>query len=117
MVRDGGREIGTALVVTGSPQRLAHPDASELLESSAHQSDDAASLVLAVIGQVVDAGATRVIVQVPGPHGALAPLLARGFAITDADMACASEPDLLADPARHTMHGESRIARLPGEKA
>ena len=45
-----------------------------------------------------------------GQHGALAPLLDRGFAITDVDTACASEDGLLADPTRHTMHGEARVA-------
>jgi hypothetical protein len=49
-------------------------------------------------------------VQVPGPHSALAPLLERGFTISDVDTACATEDGLLADPARHTMHGESRAA-------
>jgi GNAT superfamily N-acetyltransferase len=105
------RPIGTALVVTGSPQRLAHPDATEVLESSAHRADEAEALVLGVVRHVLAEGATRVIVQVPGPHGALRPLLERGFAITDVDVACASEDGLLADPARHTMHGEARITR------
>ena len=59
---------------------------------------------------LLDAGARRVALQVPGPHGALAPLLERGFTITDADMACATHQDLLADPSRHTMHGEARVA-------
>jgi hypothetical protein len=110
VVAERGRTIGTALVVTGSPQRLAHPSATEVLESSAHDASDAEQLVLAVVGHVLAEGATMVIVQVPGPHGALRPLLDQGFAITDVDVACASEDGLLADPARHTMHGESRIA-------
>jgi GNAT superfamily N-acetyltransferase len=114
VVRDGDRELGTALVLTGSPQRLAHPDAAELLESSAHEADDAAALVLAVVAQMVTAGATRVIAQVPGPHGALRPLLDRGFAITDTDLACATADGLLADPSRHTMHGEPRVRAPEG---
>ena len=110
VVRAHGRELGTALVVRGSPQRLAHPDASELLESSAHCAEDAADVVLAVVRELAAEQATRVIAQVPGPHAALAPLLAGGFAVTDTDMACATSDALLADPARHTMHGESRVA-------
>ena len=109
-IRRDGRLLGTALVVDASPQRLFHPDTSEVLETTAGEAEDAAALVLAVVGHLLDAGATRVVVQVPGPHGALAPLLERGFAITDVDTACASEDGLLADPARHTMHGESRAA-------
>ena len=109
-VRRDGRPIGTALVVDASPQRLFYPDTSEVLETTADAAGDAAELVLAVVGHVLDGGATRVVVQVPGPHGALAPLLERGFAITDVDTACASDDGLLADPARHTMHGESRAA-------
>jgi len=109
-VRRDGRLTGTALVVDASPQRLFHPDTSEVLETTARDGDDATELVLAVVGHVLDGGATRVVVQVPGPHGALAPLLGRGFAITDVDTACATDDGLLADPARHTMHGESRAA-------
>jgi len=102
--------LGTALVVDGSPQRLFHPDTTELLETTVEDAADAAAVVLAVVAHLLERHATRLVVQVPGPHGALAPLLERGFAITDVDTACASEDGLLADPARHTMHGESRVA-------
>jgi len=105
-----GRPLGTALVVDASPRRLFYPDTTEVLETTADDADDAAPLVLAVVAHLLDDGATRVVVQVPGPHGALAPLLERGFAITDVDTACASDDGLLADPSRHTMHGESRVA-------
>ena len=105
-----GVQLGTALVVDGSPQRLFHPDTTEVLETTVDDGDDAGSVVLAVVAHLLDGGASRLVVQVPGPHGALAPLLARGFAITDVDTACASEEGLLADPTRHTMHGESRVA-------
>jgi GNAT superfamily N-acetyltransferase len=105
-----GVRLGTALVVDGSPQRLFHPDTTEVLESTVDDADDAAAVVLAVVADLVQRGASRLVAQVPGPHGALAPLLGRGFAITDVDTACASEEGLLADPARHTMHGESRVA-------
>ena len=105
-----GVRLGTALVVDGSPQRLFHPDTTEVLETTVDDADDAAPVVLAVVAHLLDAGASRLVVQVPGPHGALAPLLERGFAITDVDTACASEEGLLADPTRHTMHGESRVA-------
>jgi GNAT superfamily N-acetyltransferase len=104
-----GVRLGTALVLDGSPQRLFHPDTTEVLETTVDDSDDAAAVVLAVVADLLQRGASRVVVQVPGPHGALAPLLERGFAITDVDTACASEEGLLADPARHTMHGESRV--------
>ena len=107
--REGVR-LGTALVGDASPQRLFHPDTTEVLETTVEDADDAAPVVLAVVAQLLDAGASRLVVQVPGPHGALAPLLERGFAITDVDTACASEDGLLADPTRHTMHGESRVA-------
>jgi len=107
--REGVR-LGTALVVDASPQRLFHTDTTEVLETTVEDADDAAPVVLAVVAHLLDAGASRLVVQVPGPHGALAPLLERGFAITDVDTACASEDGLLADPTRHTMHGESRVA-------
>ena len=107
--REGVR-LGTALVVDASPQRLFHTDTTEVLETTVEDADDAAPVVLAVVAHLLDAGASRLVVQVPGPHGALAPLLERGFAITDVDTACASEDGLLVDPTRHTMHGESRVA-------
>ena len=107
--REGVR-LGTALIVDASPQRLFHPDTTEVLETTVDDTDDAAPAVLAVVAYVLRGGASRLVVQVPGPHGALAPLLDRGFAITDVDTACASEEGLLADPTRHTMHGESRVA-------
>lgn len=108
---DRGRvRLGTALVVDASPQRLFHTDTTEVLETTVEDADDAAPVVLAVVAHLLDTGASRLVVQVPGPHGALAPLLERGFAITDVDTACASEDGLLADPTRHTMHGESRVA-------
>jgi hypothetical protein len=109
--RAGQHVIGRALVLTGSPQRLSHPDTTELLETSADAGTDAADVVLAVVGHVLADGATRVLVQVPGPHPALAELLRLGFRITDADMACATDASLFADPALHTMHGESRVQR------
>ena len=105
-----GSRLGTALTVAGSPQRLAHPDTTEVLESSVDDPRDGGAVVLSVVRHLLDAGARRVALQVPGPHGALAPLLERGFTITDADMACATHEDLLADPSRHTMHGEARVA-------
>ncbi len=114
--REGVR-LGAALVVEGSPQRLFHPDTTEVLETTVGDADDAAPVVLAVIAHLLDAGASRLVVQVPGPHGALAPLLERGFTITDVDTACASVDGLLADPTRHTMHGESRVAPPPGGTA
>jgi GNAT superfamily N-acetyltransferase len=115
--REGAR-LGTALVVDASPQRLFHPDTTEVLETTVDDADDAAPVVLAVVGRLLEAGASRLVVQVPGPHGALAPLLERGFAITDVDTACASEEGLLADPTRHTMHGESRVAtRVPPRRS
>lgn len=107
--REGGR-LGTALVVDGSPQRLFHADTTEVLETTVDEADDAAPAVLAVVTHLLEGGASRLMVQVPGPHGALAPLLERGFGITDVDTACASEEGLLADPTRHTMHGEARVA-------
>jgi GNAT superfamily N-acetyltransferase len=109
-IRRDGRLLGTALSVEASPQRLFYPDTSEVFETTAGEAEDAAALVLAVVGHLLDGGATRVVVQVPGPHSALAPLLERGFTISDVDTACATEDGLLADPARHTMHGESRAA-------
>jgi GNAT superfamily N-acetyltransferase len=109
-IERAGMRLGTALVVDGSPQRLFHPDTTELLETTVDDAGDAAAVVLAVVAHLVERDATHLVVQVPGPHGALAPLLARGFAITDADTACASGSGLLADPTRHTMHGESRVA-------
>jgi GNAT superfamily N-acetyltransferase len=105
-----GVRLGTALVVDGSPQRLFHPDTTEVLETTVDDADDAAAVVLAVVADLLQRGASRLMVQVPGPHPALAPLLERGFAVTDVDTACASEEGILADPARHTMHGESRVA-------
>jgi GNAT superfamily N-acetyltransferase len=107
--REGGR-LGTALVVDASPQRLFHDDTTEVLETTVDDTDDAAPAVLAVVAYVLRGGASRLVVQVPGPHGALAPLLDRGLAITDVDTACASDDGLLADPTRHTMHGEARVA-------
>ena len=109
-IERAGARLGTALVVDGSPQRLFHPDTTELLETTVDDARDAAAVVLAVVGHLLERHASRLVVQVPGPHGALAPLLERGFAITDVDTACASEDRLLADPTRHTMHGESRVA-------
>jgi len=105
-----GARLGTALVVDRSAQRLFHPDTTEVLETTVEDADAAASVVLAVVAHLLEQGAARLVVQVPGSHGALAPLLERGFAITDVDTACASEEGLLADPTRHTMHGESRVA-------
>jgi GNAT superfamily N-acetyltransferase len=105
-----GVRVGTALVVDGSPQRIFHPDTTEVLETTVDEADDAAPVVLAVVADLLQRDASRLVVQVPGPHGALSPLLERGFAITDVDTACASEEGLLADPTRHTMHGESRVA-------
>jgi GNAT superfamily N-acetyltransferase len=108
--RRDGRSLGTALIMNGNPQRLFHPAATEILESTAPTADDAEDLVLAVVAYLVDAGASRILLQVPGPHPALAPLLEQGFRITDVDTACATDDGLLVDPARHTMHGESRVA-------
>jgi GNAT superfamily N-acetyltransferase len=116
-VARGGRRVGTALIVDASPQRLLHPDATEVLETTVEDADAAAAVVLAVVRHLLDRGATWLVVQVPGPHGALAPLLDRGFTITDIDMACASEEGLLADPARHTMHGEARVTGPPAAQA
>jgi GNAT superfamily N-acetyltransferase len=110
-VRVGRHRIGTALVLTGSPQRLSHPETTELLETTAGSVEDAAELVLAVVGHTLDHGASRVLVQAPGPHPVLPALLRLGFRIQDADMACASADGLLADPRWHTMHGEARIQR------
>jgi GNAT superfamily N-acetyltransferase len=109
-VRRDGRLLGTALVMTGNPQRLFQPDATEILESTAPTTEDAEDLVLGAVAHLRDEGASRILLQVPGPHPALAPLLERGFRITDVDTACASAEGLLADPERHTMHGESRVA-------
>jgi GNAT superfamily N-acetyltransferase len=108
-VEQAGRRLGTALVMTGNPQRLFHPQATELLESAATTEDDAAALVLGLVAHLLDQGASRVVLQVPGPHAALAPLLKIGFLITDADMACATDADLFAAPTRYTMHGEARV--------
>ena len=118
-IERAGARLGTALVVDGSPQRLFHPDTTELLETTVDDAGDAAAVVLAMVAHLLERHSTRLVVQVPGPHGALAPLLERGFAITDVDTACASEDGLLADPTRHTMHGESRVAtgEPPGRPA
>jgi GNAT superfamily N-acetyltransferase len=106
----GDEPIGTALLLRGNPQRVFHPEATEILESAAATEEDAADVVLGLVQHLADGGAERIELQVPGPHPALAPLLARGFEITDVDMACASERGLLADPGRYTMHGEARVA-------
>ncbi len=106
-----GRDLGTALILSNSPQRLSHPDTTEIVETTAVSADAAADLVVAVVRHLVQEGATRVMAQVPGPHPALPSLLRLGFRITDVDMACATDAGLLADPARHTMHGESRVQR------
>jgi GNAT superfamily N-acetyltransferase len=106
----GDDPIGTALLLRGNPQRLFHPEATEILESAAVTEEDAADVVLGIVHHLVEGGAERIEMQVPGPHPSLPAVLGRGFQITDVDMACASEPDLLADPARHTMHGEARVA-------
>ena len=50
------RRLGTALVVTGSPQRLAHPEATEVLESAAARRADAADVVLAIVRHVAGRG-------------------------------------------------------------
>jgi GNAT superfamily N-acetyltransferase len=108
--RRDGRSLGTALIMTGNPQRLFHPESTEILESTAPTADDAEVLVLGVVTYLIEGEAPRILLQVPGPHPALAPLLETGFRITDVDTACATAEGLLADPARHTMHGESRVA-------
>jgi GNAT superfamily N-acetyltransferase len=111
-VRQGERRLGTGLVMTGNPQRIFHPHSVELLESAATVEDDATDLVLGLVAHLLEQDPPRVVLQVPGPHPALPPLLERGFVITDADMACATDADLFAAPTRHTMHGEARVATV-----
>ena len=76
--REGVR-LGTALVVDASPQRLFHPDTTEVLETTVDDADDAAPVVLAVVAHLLEAGASRLVVQVPGPHGALGPVARPGL--------------------------------------
>ena len=53
--REGVR-LGTALVVDASPQRLFHPDTTEVLETTVDDADDAAPVVLAVVAHLLRSG-------------------------------------------------------------
>jgi GNAT superfamily N-acetyltransferase len=75
-----GRRVGYG-VVRLNAGTLAHPDSCEAGPVGVARPEDAAACALAVAHWAAD-HAPRVLINVPGPHPALAPLLAVGFHIT-----------------------------------
>ncbi len=76
----GGRRVGYGLVRL-SAGTLSHPDSCEVGPVGVERADDAVACVLAA-ARWAAGHAARVMVNLPGPHPALAPLLELGFRIT-----------------------------------
>jgi hypothetical protein len=104
-VRHEGQVVGAAMVTAPSPYRLFEADSATVVESAA-RSGHASDTVLAAVKWCLQTGCPSVGLQVPGAHEALPRLLDLGFHISDVDMACASDEELLADPTRTTSFGE-----------
>ena len=109
--RRAGEPLGTALTVAGSPQRLAHPDTTRSSSRPSMIPDDGGAVVLAVVALPARRRSeARRLCRYQGRTARWHPCSSGASRITDADMACATHEDLLADPSRHTMHGEARVA-------
>lgn len=88
LFRRGRETIGYGIVQLGAGT-LDEPGACTIGPVGALLPDDAAACVLAAVGWAAARSAVLRI-DVPGPHHALAPLLAAGFRIIDQDTFCSS---------------------------
>jgi len=88
LFRRGQETIGYGIVRLGAGT-LEDPGACTIGPVGALLPDDAAACVLAAVRWAADRSAVLRI-DVPGPHHALAPLLAAGFRIVDQDTFCSS---------------------------
>lgn len=102
-IRRRAATIGAALVTTMG-FRPRHPDHATVLATVAGSPEDAEGVVAAALAWVRETGARGVGLQVPGPHPALAGLLAASLRIVDVDTCCATGP--APDPTRRTMMGD-----------
>ena len=88
LFRRGRETIGYGIVRLGAGT-LGEPGGCTIGPVGALLPDDAATCVLAAVGWAA-ARSTVLRIDVPGPHHALAPLLAAGFQIIDQDTFCSS---------------------------
>ncbi len=104
-LRRDGQVVGYGYVRQRSASALWLPEAFMVGPVGARTPADAAACVLAAVewarGRTED-----VRVSVPGPHAALAPLLAAGFHITYVETFCASAGFAVFDPRCYTPSGE-----------
>lgn len=101
--RRGGEILGYAIV---RPQggTVRHPQAATIGPVGVRRTADATACTLAALGWT-RARATALCLMVPGPHPALATLLAAGFRIEDAYSFATSGDEPFCDPRRYIGSG------------
>jgi GNAT superfamily N-acetyltransferase len=99
-LRRGDATLGYAFVQRYSDGAVWHPDAWTLGPLGVSNPTDALSCLLATVAWA-RTRAPMLRLFLPGPHPALAPLLAAGFHITYTDTFCSSSPAPLFDALRY----------------
>lgn len=95
VIRRDGELLGAGTVITRGPERgIEH-----LVVTPAANDSDAAAVVLHVLASLDGPADEMAHVSLPGPHPAVRPLLAAGWAFDDFDLFMATDPSFL-DPRR-----------------
>lgn len=105
LVRRDGQTVGYAYIQRRSASALWLPEASLIGPVGARTPDDAAACLLAAVAWARPR-TDDLRLPVPGPHAALAPLLAAGFHITYVETFCASAGFAVFDPRCYTPSSE-----------